>query len=186
MIAKRWGHSLDKPLQGLAKRLNINPNILTITGFLITAIAGITITINLRLGGVLILIAGLFDMLDGVFARINERVTDFGAFLDSVLDRYSDAFLFLGIAYYLRENLTGIILSLGTLIGAFLVSYTRARAEGLGKDCKVGIMGRPERLILLIFGTLTGWIIPVLWLMFFLTHITVLQRIWHLSKAISD
>ncbi|MBI4824670.1 MAG: CDP-alcohol phosphatidyltransferase family protein, partial [Nitrospirae bacterium] len=81
-----------------------------------------------------------------------------------------------------REDLEGVLLSLGSMIGAFLVSYTRARAEGLGKDCKVGIMERPARVLLLAFGALSGWIIPILWIMFFLTHVTAIQRIYHVLK----
>ncbi|MBI4824730.1 MAG: CDP-alcohol phosphatidyltransferase family protein [Nitrospirae bacterium] len=182
MIAGRWGHSLDRYLKPLAKRLNINPNILTIVGFLLSGMAGGLLSFDLFLGGLTILLAGLFDMLDGIVARVNQRVTASGAYLDSVLDRYSDAFVFSGLAWYLREDLEGVLLSLGSMIGAFLVSYTRARAEGLGKDCKVGIMERPERILLLSFGCLTGWIVPTLWVMFSLTHFTVLQRIYYVLK----
>jgi len=134
---------------------------------------------------VLILTGGLFDMLDGVSARVNNKVTRFGAFLDSVLDRYSDAFLFLSIAWYLasKGEHNGVFLSLGTLVGAFLISYARARAEGLGEECKTGIMERPERIILLIFALLTGWLVPILWIMFVLTHVTVIQRVYHVWKV---
>jgi len=79
-------------------------------------------------------------------------------------------------------NHMGAFISLGTLVGAFLISYARARAEGLGESCHTGIMERPERIILLIFATVTGWIIPVLWVMLILTHITVLQRIFYVWK----
>ena len=137
--------------------------------------------------GLFMLFGGVLDMLDGIVARTSGRVTKFGAFLDSVLDRYSDAFLFLSISYYLaaQGNHTGSFLSLGTLVGAFLISYARARAEGLGIPCNTGIMERPERIILLIFATLTGWLVPVLWIMLVLTHVTVLQRIyyvWHRTR----
>jgi phosphatidylglycerophosphate synthase len=105
-----------------------------------------------------------------------------------VLDRYSDAFLFLSIAWYLagKGDHRGALLSLGTLTGAFLISYSRARAEGLGESCHTGIMERPERIILLIFATLTGWIVPVLWIMLILTHLTVIQRIYHVWKKIKQ
>lgn len=186
MIGARWGHSLDETLKPLARRLNINPNTLTIVGFLLTAFSGVVLSRDLRTGGILILVAGLFDMFDGAVARAHGRVTDFGAYLDSVLDRYSDAFFFLGTAWYLREeSLIAVFLSLGSLIGAFLVSYTRARAEGLSKECKTGLMERPERILLLSFGCLTGLIVPVLWVMFCLTHFTVLQRIYYVLKQLS-
>ena len=184
MLSARLGHFLDAPLGSIAKRIPFSPNALTIAGFLITVLAAFVIPQNLKFGGILILIGGIFDMLDGIVARTKGKTSKFGAFLDSVLDRYSDAFLFLSLSYYLAANgnHTGSFLSLGTLVGAFLISYARARAEGLGESCHTGIMERPERIILLIFATLTGWIIPVLWLMLILTHITVAQRIYHFWK----
>ena len=187
MLSARLGHFLDSPLRPIIKRIPFRPNILTITGFLITTIAALVIPHNIRLGGILILIGGVFDMLDGMVARTSGKTTKFGAFLDSVLDRYSDAFLFLAIAWYLaaKGNHTGAFLSLGTLIGAFLISYARARAEGIGESCSTGIMERPERIIFLIFATLTGWIVPVLWIMLVLTHITVIQRIYHIWKRVN-
>ncbi len=184
MLGAKLGHFLDSPLNSVAKRIPLSPNILTVIGFLITVIAALVIPHNIKLGGILILVGGIFDMLDGIVARVKGKTTRFGAFLDSVLDRYSDAFLFLAIAWYLAEkgNHTGTFLSLGTLVGAFLISYTRARAEGLGETCYTGIMERPERIILLIFATLTGWLVPVLWIMLVLTHITVVQRIYYVWK----
>jgi phosphatidylglycerophosphate synthase len=186
MLGAKLGHFLDSPLGPIAKRIPLSPNILTIVGFLITVVAALVIPNNLRLGGVLILIGGIFDMLDGIVARTGGKTTRFGAFLDSVLDRYSDAFIFLAIAWYLDKNgnHTGAFISLGTLIGAFLISYARARSEGLGESCNTGIMERPERIILLIFATITGWLVPVLWIMLILTHITVVQRVYHVWKVI--
>ena len=184
MLSARFGHFLDNPLRPVAKRIPFSPNTLTIIGFLITVLAALIIPYNIRLGGIVILLAGLFDMFDGIVARVGGKTTRFGAFLDSVLDRYSDAFIFLAIAYYLasKGDHNGAFLSLGTLVGAFLISYARARAEGLGESCHTGIMERPERLILLIFATITGWIVPVLWIMFVLTQFTVIQRIYHTWK----
>jgi phosphatidylglycerophosphate synthase len=186
VLSAKLGHFLDTPLNQVAKRIPFNPNTLSIVGFLITVIAAFVIPNNIRLGGILILIGGAFDILDGVVARTKGQITQFGAFLDSVLDRYSDAFLFLALAWYLagRGNHEGAFLSIGTLIGAFLVSYTRARAEGLGKTCHTGIMERPERIILLAFAAITGWLLPVLWIMLILTHITVFQRIYHVWRIL--
>ena len=186
MLSAKLGHFLDIPLSRIAKKIPLSPNTLTIAGFLVTVIAALMIPRNIRVGGMLILIGGIFDLLDGVVARTKGQVTKFGAFLDSILDRYSDAFLFIAISWYFltKENLTGILISLGTLTGAFLISYARARAEGLGQTCHVGIMERPERIILLAFATITGWLLPVLWIMLVLTHITVLQRIYYVWKAI--
>lgn len=186
MLSAKLGHFLDTPLRPVAKRIPFSPNSLTLIGFLITVLAAFIIPYNIRLGGIVILIGGLFDMFDGIVARVGGKTTKFGAFLDSVLDRYSDAFLFLAIAWHLAEkgDHTGALLSLGTLVGAFLISYARARAEGLGESCHTGIVERPERIILLIFASLTGWITPVLWIMLVLTHITVGQRIYHVWRVI--
>jgi len=185
MLSARLGHFLDAPLGPVVKKIPLSPNLLTIIGFLITCAAAFAIPHNLRVGGVLILCGGIFDLLDGVSARTNGKATKFGAFLDSVLDRYSDAFIFLSLSYYLAAhgNHTGSFLSLGTLVGAFLISYARARAEGIGESCNTGIMERPERIILVIFGTMTGWLVAVLWIMLILTHITVIQRILHVWAA---
>lgn len=179
MIGARLGRLLDGPLAPVARRLNVNPNAVTVLGFLVSVSAGFALARNLVAGGVLVMIGGFFDALDGVMARTNGRVTEFGAFLDSLLDRYSDAFLFLGVAWYLgsRGDHTGAFLSIGSLLGAYGVSYARARAEGLGKECKTGLMERPERVVLLIVGAFTGWMKPVLWIMLVLTHVTVLQRV---------
>jgi phosphatidylglycerophosphate synthase len=185
MLSAKLGHFLDTPLKPLAERIPFSPNSLTVIGFLVTVLAAFIIPYNIRLGGIVVLIGGSFDMLDGIVARTGGKSTKFGAFLDSVLDRYSDAALFLAFAWRLAEkgDHTGAFLSLGTLVGAFLISYTRARAEGLGESCHTGIMERPERIILLIFAALTGWITPVLWIMLVLTHITVAQRMYHVWKV---
>lgn len=178
MLSARLGHFLDKPLTPFAKGIRLNPNLFTLAGFAITSIAAFVIPVNLRLGGLLILLGGIFDVLDGVVARVNGRSTRFGAFLDSLLDRYADAFLFLSIAWYLAGtgDHAGALLSIGTMVGALLVSYARARAEGLGMMRQVGVMERPERILLLIVATMTGWLVPVLWIMLILTHVTVVQR----------
>jgi phosphatidylglycerophosphate synthase len=185
MLSAKLGHLLDTPLSSIARKINISPNYITIAGFIITAFAAVTLTQNLVAGGVLILIGGFFDMLDGVIARVNNRATNFGAFLDSVLDRYSDAFLLLGFSWYFFKNdsITGLFLSVGTMIGALIISYAKARAEGLGKNCHTGLMERPDRIIFMVFGAFTGWVLPVMWLMLILTHVTVIQRILHVWKV---
>jgi phosphatidylglycerophosphate synthase len=184
MISNRLGHFLDKPLSPLAKKISINPNIITYAGFLITTMAAVILTRSLFWGGVFIIIGGFLDMLDGIIARVNSRATSFGAFLDSVLDRYSDSFLLMGFAwvFYRQDSSTGVILSIGTLIGSLIISYARARAEGLGKECRAGILERPERIILLILAALTGYILPIMWILFIFTHVTVVQRIMHVKK----
>ena len=185
MLSAKFGHIFDTPLSSIARKINISPNYITITGFIITTFAAVTLTQNLIAGGILILVGGFFDMLDGVIARVNNRATDFGAFLDSVLDRYSDAFLLLGFSWYFYRNdsITGLFLSIGTMIGTLIISYVKARAEGLGKNCHTGLMERPDRILLMAFGAFTGWALPVMWLMLVLTHVTVIQRILHVRQV---
>lgn len=184
MLSEKFGHIFDKPLESTAKKISFTPNTLSITGFLVMLAACYILISNLRIGGIIILVGGFFDILDGVVARVNKKRSRFGAFLDSVLDRYSDALILLAIAWnlYNSGNNLGVLLCLGTLVGAFLISYARARAEGLGENCKYGLMERPERIILITFGAITGLIIPVLWILLILTHFTVLQRIYHVWR----
>ncbi len=184
MISAKLGHFLDKPLEPYARRVSISPNVITVAGFVITLLAAAVLPRQLQVGGLLILLGGMFDMLDGVVARTNGKASKFGALLDSTLDRYSDAALFLGAAAYFYgiDHIAGAALSLGTLVGAMLVSYVRARAEGLDIPCHVGIMERPERIVLLAVGCLTGWMFPVMIVLFVLSHVTVLQRILHVAR----
>jgi phosphatidylglycerophosphate synthase len=185
MLGERFGNFLDKPLSKLARDIKCSPDSLTVIGFSITLLASYLLMDNLFWGGILVLVGGIFDVLDGVVARVNQKTSVFGAFLDSVTDRYSDALIFIAVGINLakRNDLSGAAISLGVLAGAFLISYTRARAEGLGIGCKVGIMERPERIIVLVFGTLTGMVMPVLWLLLIMTHVTVVQRIYHVWQV---
>jgi phosphatidylglycerophosphate synthase len=185
MFGEKFGHVFDKPLEGFARHIPLSPNTLSLIGFLITVLASFFLVTDLKLGGVFILLGGAFDVLDGVVARVNHKTSKFGAFLDSVLDRYSDALIMLGIAWNLfdKNDYQGVVLCLGAMVGALLISYTRARAEGIGESCSHGLMERPERVVLISFGAITGLMMPVLWIMLVLTHFTVLQRILHVRKA---
>jgi phosphatidylglycerophosphate synthase len=187
MISYKLGHFLDGPLAPFARRVAIHPNVLTVGGFVITTIAAVVIPFNPAVGGLLILLGGICDLFDGVLARVNGRCTRFGAFLDSLLDRYSDAFVLLSVAWYLagKGDRTGASLSIGTMVGALLVSYSRARGESLGINSQAGLMERSERIILLTLALLTGWLVPVLWILFVLTHVTVVQRsfsVWRVRE----
>jgi len=187
MLSNKYGHSLDKTFVKIIKVIPFSPNVLSIIGFLITLFACYRLSFDLLTGGVLILVGALFDMLDGAVARTQNKMTLFGAFFDSVLDRYSDAFIFLAIAYSLGRdsNITGVILCLGTLLGSFMTSYSRARAEGLGEECKHGFMERPERIILISLGAISGFIIPTLWVLVVLTNFTAVQRIYYVWNVIN-
>jgi phosphatidylglycerophosphate synthase len=184
MLSEKLGHALDKPLEAFARRIPLSPNVITITGFTLVVASSFLLAHNLTLGALCLLPAGLFDMLDGIVARSRGEISSFGAFLDSVLDRYADSAILLAIAWNLANSgdMTGVFLSLITLVGSFMISYTRARAEGLGASCNHGLMERPERLILLFMGAVSGYIVPALWVLAGLTHYTVLQRIRYARK----
>jgi CDP-diacylglycerol---glycerol-3-phosphate 3-phosphatidyltransferase len=178
---------VDSIVEGLAM-LRVHPNILTLIGLLINIFAMILFAKGIFLwAGVVIVLAGIFDMVDGEVARRTKRVTKFGAFFDSVIDRYSDMLLLLGLViWYAKINrifyvgLTGMV-----LIGSVLTSYTRARAESLIPACKVGFLERPERIVLLIIGSLADRMAAVLWVMAILSNWTVSQRIWYTWRETS-
>lgn len=158
------------------------PNILTLTGLFFSLIAGTFFAFDfIRLGGVFILIAGLFDIMDGAYSRVFDKVSSFGAFIDSTSDRYADMFVLsgLGIMYALKFKIGYLILTLVTMTGFVIVSYTKARAETIISKCDVGIMERPERVILLAIGAFTLRIDLCLWILAILTHFTAFQRIWY-------
>ncbi|MBN2317776.1 MAG: CDP-alcohol phosphatidyltransferase family protein [Acidobacteria bacterium] len=167
--------------------LKINPNILTFTGVLISLWAAFEFGYgSLRKGGLIIILAGLFDMLDGEVARVSRTETRFGAFYDSVIDRYSDIIILQGLlVYYARHQMLGYVVLVGVVImGAVLTSYTRARAESLIPSCKVGFMERPERIVLLIIGGLALRMEAVLWILATLGNWTVISRIYYTWKEL--
>ncbi len=188
MIGEKFGHVFDRPLKKVAGMITLAPNTLTVTGFVITMAACYALVSNLYIGGILVLLGGVFDILDGVVARVNHKTSRFGAFLDSVLDRYSDALILLAVAWNLanQRNYPGVALCLLTMVGAFLISYSRARAEGLGESCNYGLMERPERIVLISIGAISGYIIPVLWILVILTHVTVVQRIYFVWRTMYE
>ena len=175
---------LAEPLARLARwlvGLGVTPNMLTYTGFALAVITAITLGAGyLRLGGIIVVFAAFFDTLDGAVARETNQTSSFGAFIDSTLDRYSESVVLLGLAYYYSASVEfrmQLVLVFVTIVGSLMVSYTRARAEALDIECKVGILQRPERIILLAFGLLTGWMLPILWILAIFTNFTTLQRI---------
>ncbi len=182
---KAKSEPLFLPLVKWLARIRVHPNLVSIFGFLGVVAAGLSIGLGKPLvGGLLLALFGPLDAVDGLLARRTNQASTFGAFLDSTLDRYAEIALFLGLAYYfLRQGSDlGVLLSFLTLTGSLMVSYARARAEGLGLSCKVGLFTRFERLLALTLGLITGWLIPVLALLAFLTHFTTLQRILHVRR----
>ena len=169
----------------LASALKVNPNLLTLAGFLITIYAAICLSRGeFTRAGIAIIFSGIFDMLDGRVARITQNVTKFGAFFDSVLDRYSDMAIFVGLMVHYSKNqrMFYLILAGIVMMGSVMTSNTRARAESLIPLCKVGFMERPERLVLLIIGTLFNRMAPVLWVMALFSNLTVIHRIVYTWK----
>jgi len=191
-IIGRGGKFVLDRIVKLLTHFKINPNILTFTGVLISFWAAWEFGYgNFFRGGLVIILAGMFDMLDGEVARVSRSATAFGAFYDSVIDRYSDTIILQGLmVYYARQQMLGYVVLVGIVfMGAVLTSYARARAESLIPTCKVGFMERPERIVLLIIGGLANRMEAVLWILAVLGNWTVINRInytWkELQKATS-
>jgi CDP-diacylglycerol--glycerol-3-phosphate 3-phosphatidyltransferase len=182
------GKRIVDSIVNLLASLHVHPNILTLTGMVINIFAMVLFAQGRFIPGALVIVfAGIFDIVDGEVARRTKRVTKFGAFFDSVIDRYSDLLLLLGLIIWYAKihrifyvGLTGLV-----LIGSVLTSYTRARAESLIPACKVGFLERPERIVLLIIGGLTDRMAAVLWVMAILSNWTVSQRIWYTWRELS-
>jgi CDP-diacylglycerol--glycerol-3-phosphate 3-phosphatidyltransferase len=157
----------------------ISPNALTFIGLLINIGAAVLLAFGLfRWAGVVIISAGIFDMVDGRVARETNRVTRFGGFFDSVLDRYSDLALLMGLLVYyssIGRNFY-VVLTAVVMTASVMISYTRARAENTIPQCKVGFMERPERIVLIIIGCLFERMAPVLWIIAVLGNLTVIHR----------
>jgi CDP-diacylglycerol---glycerol-3-phosphate 3-phosphatidyltransferase len=188
-FGRACGVLLQAIVNGLALT-RISPNVLTFIGLIINTGAAVLFGFAnahnyvkmFAFAGLVIIGAGIFDMVDGRVARMTDQVTVFGAFFDSVIDRYSDVVLFFGLlVYYARGNrFFYVVLVAFVMVTSLMVSYTRARAEALIGTCKVGFMERPERIVLIIIGALFnrwGAMAPVLWVLAVLSTITVIHRI---------
>jgi CDP-diacylglycerol--glycerol-3-phosphate 3-phosphatidyltransferase len=193
-IKDRYTVAVRRAVAPVAERLvngRVTPNMLTVAGLVLTlAAAPFIITGHTALGAVIFLVGSLTDMLDGAVARLGKQVTAFGAFLDSTSDRVAEGVVLGSIALlYAREGHIGrVALVFTVMIASFLVSYTRARAEALGLQCKVGLMSRPERVVLLVVGLLfAGYFVldVVLAVMAILTSWTVVTRILYVRKQLS-
>lgn len=171
--------------------LGLSPNMVSIIGLIAYGASGLALGMgHPAVAGWLLAVFGPLDAVDGMLAREQGQVSPFGAFLDSTVDRYAEFFLFLGLMTYLILHRQGGLLEaalvLSAMTGSLLVSYTRARAEALGFNCKAGVLTRFERLFLLAVGLIFGWIYPILVILAVFTHITALQRIIHVYKQSSD
>jgi archaetidylinositol phosphate synthase len=179
-----------------ARSVPLSPNTLTLLGFAVSVAAGAAFVLGKPFeGGLLILFSGVFDVLDGGVARAKDRITPFGGVLDSVCDRYSDGLMFLGIMAGAINGRLGVPPIMGidgwlwsgyALIGSFLVSYTRARAESAGcRKLSVGIAERTERMLILAFGALSGFLGWALVLIAVFSHITMIQRVIRAKSILS-
>ncbi|MCL5736528.1 MAG: CDP-alcohol phosphatidyltransferase family protein [Actinobacteria bacterium] len=176
------------PMLTALQRLKVTPNQVTSAGTVLNlGAAALVVTDHLIYAGIVFLVAGCFDMLDGALARLAKMVTPFGAFLDSTLDRVSEGVILGAIAYLLasRGHAVDAALVVLALLGSMLVSYTRARAESLGVECKVGLMSRPERVILIALGLFFNVLSYVIYIMLALTVFTVIQRVVHTYRQLS-
>ncbi|NLE94575.1 MAG: CDP-alcohol phosphatidyltransferase family protein [Dehalococcoidia bacterium] len=184
-LRRRVGKHVAEPLVKALSRSPISPNQITITGIAATIVAawlaseGRLVTSGLVLGA-----ASLLDLLDGALARATGKVTKFGAILDSTGDRISEAAMLAGIALWFAhtDNSTAIVITYVALIASFLVSYLRARGEAMGFDCTVGLCTRPERVIVLALGLLTGFVFVAVAIVAFCSSVTVVQRLLHLQR----
>ena len=191
-LVRRRAQALLNSIALALNALGLSPNGLTLIGFIAMCLIGLILANgHMALGGVLIIAAGIFDALDGSLARLTNRVSKFGAFLDSTTDRFAEGAIFLGIMFwYMQHGLTFVAyLTYLTLLGSLMVSYARARAEGIGVECKEGMMTRFERISLLVIGlVLTAVfgdtpILVVLAILAIFTNLTAVQRMWLVYRA---
>jgi CDP-diacylglycerol--glycerol-3-phosphate 3-phosphatidyltransferase len=192
MIKAKFGDQLDAFIRSALPflfRRPVNPNLLSVLGAVVSLAAAVAFPFGwFVLGGVLIIAGGAFDMVDGIVARHHGISTRFGAFLDSTLDRVSDMALLLGIAmFYALAGQPGHVLLAGyTLAASALVSYAQAKAEQVVPGFRVGIFERGERIVILALGALTGFMVPVLWILAVGSTVTVAQRIAHAYRAMTQ
>ena len=184
---------VERPVAGALAKMGVSPNMVTMAGLVGAGISAWLISEGiLWAGGIVMLIAGVLDLFDGALARSTGQDSAFGALLDSVVDRVSEIVVLLGLLiFYARaDSLEGTVLVYLAVGGSVMVSYLRARSEGLGIDCKVGIMTRPERVAALGFGLIVGHWVPVVMLIVLgviagLTILTTAQRLFHTGRSLN-
>lgn len=172
----------------LCVRLRIHPNVLTFVGVLANVLAAIELAQGRFVAaGFIMILANMFDFIDGKVASESGRTSDFGGFWDSVMDRFSDITLFIGLMYlYSQLHRTDyVIITALTMMFAIMTSYTRARAESLIDKCKVGFMERPERIVLFMIGAFTNRMAAVLWVIGILSIVTVADRIYYTWRELN-
>lgn len=179
--ARKWSARLIRPIAELLGNLGLTPNAVTVLGLALTiAVAAVIATGRTQLGGVLLIITLAFDAVDGTLARLTGSTSRFGAFLDSTLDRWAEVALYSALVWlFLQQGQdAGVMLATAAMATSLLVSYTRARAEGVGIQCKEGLLTRFERMLLLIAGLIFNQVILALAVIAILAGVTAVQRIW--------
>ncbi|MBN1179274.1 MAG: CDP-alcohol phosphatidyltransferase family protein [Anaerolineae bacterium] len=187
--ARHVARGVIDPVARFLAGLGIHPNTITLLGFALSVgVGGLLAAGRLTLGGWLLLVVAPIDAFDGALARFTGKKSRFGAFLDSTLDRLSDVALLAGLLVHFLSAAatTEVLLCLFAIVGGLMVSYTRARSEALGIDCKVGLFTRLERMVVLIVGLIAGWPTMTLWVLAVGTNLTALQRILHVYAASRD
>ena len=192
MISSKIGHSLDPAILTIYRfffrNRIIDPNVLTLCGTFFGFLSAFSIAFGFLIsGGIALLIAGFFDLLDGAIARHTNRVSLFGGFLDSVLDRYSDLAVMLGILVFFlhgNERAYAVVTFIASM-GIAIIPYARARAEAASLSCNTGLMERPERIIFLLIGLFFNVLHYVVIVLAVLSHVTVIQRIMYVKKKTS-
>ena len=180
-------YSIVEPIITFSIRHNADPNVFTTIGLIFGALSAVCAgSGRFFVAGIFLLFSGWCDSIDGTIARRSGRASKFGALFDSTLDRYSEMLVFFGFAYYFMSEeayLTSLALAIG-LGGSLMVSYVRARAEGLGFECKVGFMQRPERILLIAFGAITSRIMLniVIWIIAISSNITTIHRMIYIYR----
>jgi len=185
-LVRRYTMWITEPIARFFIRLGASPNHVTLLGVLLMAgVAALLALGRLRAAGFLMLVGAGADGVDGVMARLLGRPTRFGAFFDSTMDRYSEALALLGLfIYYLpRDDHEALILIYVAVVGSMLVSYTRARAEGVGLACQTGLLTRVERVVILMIALIIGQVRIGLWVLAALSQFTAMQRIYAVWKA---
>jgi CDP-diacylglycerol--glycerol-3-phosphate 3-phosphatidyltransferase len=185
---QKWARGIAEGIVMPLARRGVTPNAITISGFAFNIVTAIVLASgHLSSGGTLLFLSGLFDMLDGALARVARKQSTFGAFLDSLLDRLSEALILLALIYVFtqRGNTAAVVLVYSVAIGSILISYARARAEGLGLSASVGIAPRPERVFILGLGLLFNPTTTIIALaaLAVLTQITLAQRLFHVWRV---
>jgi len=192
LISSKIGHSLDPAILTIYRfffrNRIIDPNVLTLCGTFFGFLSAFSIAFGFLIsGGIALLIAGFFDLLDGAIARHTNRVSLFGGFLDSVLDRYSDLAVMFGILVFFlhgNERAYAVVTFIASM-GIAIIPYARARAEAASLSCNTGLMERPERIIFLLIGLFFNVLHYVVIVLAVLSHVTVIQRIMYVKKKIS-